>query len=603
MQLSWKKIAPWLLLSYTYLLCFIVSKLPIDDAELGVFTLDIFPRIMCGVGLFLMGGAFVFQSVYEKWFSREWLVLNVFIVVSFSIIYTFFHNSCVGLNGLVGDAYFSAAMITKYKYFHLLTDFNYAGLWTSYPALFHYVIGKIASIAGIESYTAVQLGYYLVYCVLVIPLFWLLRKSIGQTAALASVFFLFLNFPLDNIFKPYEFITAFAFLAWWLVFIEGENNFSWKKALLGGIIGGAIFATYYYWFFVAAIYLFWSFLWELKQFGFNRFIEFRRQSITVLLLAAVFSSFYWLPLFFDFVRFGVVSQQNMWMSEDMVRFNFLEQDSLLVQMVSLAGVVLVFVFRSEKVMKVLLKLLVAMALWTLLGFLSFYVGKPLIANKLHYLIFAVCAVGFFYGLFVCVEWNNLWKAQLPLAVYLLLMLLGCNNFLNLKAHPFYQSMNGYAIPPIQQNAAQIELFKNKVMLTERQHINALVPVHYFININAHFSHPASRFRERMMFLQQLQSVQSPAVIAWFLAYNKFNKVDLIYFEQMPTLTIFDDDFPHGHKQILIQLNPQLLQSEFVQPFGALPKESGIIFELKPPPFEFKSTFNSFEKELLTKYAQ
>lgn len=601
MQLNWKNITPLLLLVYTYLLCYIISKLPIDDAQLGVFTLDIFPRIMCGVGLFLVGGAFVFQSVYEKWFSREWLVLNVFIVVSFSIIFTLFHNSCVGLNGLVGDAYFSAAMITKYKYFHSLTDFNYAGLWTSYPALFHYTIGKVAALLGKESYTAVQLGYYFVYGVLSVVLFFILQKSVGETVALASIIFLFLNFPLDNLFKPYEFITALVFLAWWLFFIEGKNTFDNGKVLLGGLVGALLFATYYYWFFVAAVYLLVSFFWEIKQLGFNKFWEHRKQTIAILLLAAVFSSFYWLPLFLNFARFGVVSLQNMWMSEDMVRFNFLEQESLLVQIVCVLGVVFVFVFRSNLAMNVLLKLLIAMAFWTVLGFLSFYFGKPLVANKLHYLIFAVCAVGFFYGLFVCIEWNSLWKAQLPLVVFLLLMLLGCNNFLTLKAHPFYQAMNSYAIPPIQQNATDIELFKNKVMLTERQHINALVPVHYFININAHFSHPASRFRERIQFLQALQSVQNPAVLAWFLAYNKFNKVDLLYFEQSPTLTIFDDDFPNGHKQILIQLNPQLLQSEFVQPIGSLPKESGTIFELKPPPLEFKNTFNSFEKELLSKY--
>ncbi|MBX2902414.1 MAG: hypothetical protein KF872_02570 [Chitinophagales bacterium] len=601
MNLNLKKIAPWLLLGYTFLLCFIVSKLPIDSSLLGDLVLDIFPRFMCGVGLFLIAGALFFEHKYQSWISKEWMLLNVFVLVSFSMLYALFHSSNVGLNGLVGDAYFSAAMVTKYKYFNTLTDFNYFGLSSSYPALYHFIVGKMAAALGMDSCKAVQLGYYFIYCVVSIPLFLVLRQSVGALPAVGFVFFIFLNFPVDNLFKPYEFITSVLFLAWWLVFIEKKDAFSWLSVLVGGIIGAAIFASYYYWFFVAAVYLFVSFLWELKQNGIQQFWKSRKQTFFVLLCAAVFSSFYWMPLMMDFLKYGVVSLQNMWLSGDMVRYSFLDQKPPLVQLVMLSGVLFIFIFRNDTVMAVLLKLLAVMAFWFTLGFFTLYLKKPLVANKLHYLIDATCALGFFYGIFSCIKWNGTVAKQLPLVVFLLLLLLGCNSFLELRYHSYYQAMSQYTAFTLQENKAAVLPFKNKVMISDRQYINALVPVHYFLNNNAHFSHPASRFHQRIDFLKDLEQIQNPAVLAWFLAYNKFNKVDLLFFENLPSLSIYDDDFPRGHKLVSINFSPMLLQSEFVKPFATLPNTAGTVFELLPPPFELKKSFNSFELDLVKKY--
>jgi len=194
MQFFLKQTARWWLLAYTFLLCFIISQLPINHEKLGGYSAEIFARILIGIGLFLLGGAFYFQHLYDRWFSVPWVLLNVFVLVSVSMLYFLFRHTHVGLNGWIGDAYFNAAMITKYKYFHTLTDFNYQGLSTSYPALYHYLVGKLAAWWGVESYKAVQTGYYLVYGILSILFFMVLKESVEELTAAAVVFFLFLCF-------------------------------------------------------------------------------------------------------------------------------------------------------------------------------------------------------------------------------------------------------------------------------------------------------------------------------------------------------------------------------------------------------------------------
>lgn len=602
MQIDLKKIAPYLLLAYSFLLCFIIAGLPIDNELLGDFTLEIFPRLLCGITLLLAGGIFLFEEKYNSWFSKEWGLLNIFIVLSFGMIFTLFHHSSVGLNSLIGDAYFNTAMITKYKYFNSLTDFNYLGLSSSYPALYHYTIGKLAAITGTEALKATHFEYYLAYCVLSIPLFLLLKRAVHSIVAIAFIFFIFLNFPVNNFFKPYEFISSIFFITWWLVFIE-TKHFSLKKILIGGLVGAAIFATYYYWFFIAAVYLSFSFLWEISQTGISSFWRNRKQTIYTLTAAAALSSFYWLPLFFDFMKYGVDSLQNMWLTEEMLQFSFLESKPLFVQLISGAGLVFLFLFRQNKVMEILLKLLAAIVFWYTLGYLMFYFKKPLVADKLHYLIYAICALAFFQAVFFCIKWNETFIKRIPLLTFSLLIFFGCNNFIAIKAHPFYNTMKNSNFPKYQTDKNEILRYKNKVMLCDRQYINAFIPVHYFININAHFSHPASRFRERLQFLTDLQQIQNPEVLAWFFTYNKFNQIDLLYFTQNPSFTIHDDNFPHGLQAVDITFTPALLQSQYIEFFSSLASEAGVIYELKHPPFELKKTFNSFELELANKYAQ
>jgi hypothetical protein len=601
MQFFLKQTARWWLLAYTFLLCFIISQLPINHEKLGGYSAEIFARIFIGIGLFLLGGAFYFQHQYDRWFSVPWVLLNVFVLVSVSMLYFLFRHTHVGLNGWIGDAYFNAAMITKYKYFHTLTDFNYLKLSTSYPALYHYLVGKLAAWWGVESYKAVKTGYYLVYGILSILFFMVLKKSVGELTAAAAIFFLFLFFPVDNLFKPYEFITALLFLGWWLAFVECDHVFCWKRVGLGGALGAFIFATYYYWFFIAIVYLIAVFLAEWGMVGTKAFWIKRKQTIFLLATAAILSSFYWLPLFADFVRYGVVSLQNMWFSEDMAQFNIWADGYLPAQVITLAGMAFILLFSRHRVMQILLKLLLAIAFWTTLHFAMLYFKTPLVAHKLHYLIYAIGAVGFFYGLLELIPWSETIKKNASVALFLWLMLIGGDRFISLKNHPYYREMSRYRKPHFQQNRHEVEPFKNKVMLTDRQHINVYIPVHYFLNVNAHFSHPASRFRQRVQFLQDLQAIDNPSVVAWFLAYNIFDKVNLIYFENQPTLYIYDDNFPYGHQLVTIHLHPSLLQSEFLRPYGTLPDEQGVIFELKPPPYELKNSFTPHEHELAKKY--
>ncbi|MCS6820085.1 MAG: arabinofuranosyltransferase [Chitinophagales bacterium] len=598
-----QRLAPWLLTAYTFLLCYILSLLPVHQNTLGDYAIEVLPRAVCGICLLLVTLMYSSNNDADRYVSREWAFLHVFIFVSVCMLYALFGQQRCGLNGLIGDAYFSTAMITKYKYFSSLTDFNYLGLSTSYPALYHYIVGKSAALFSVESFAAVKYGYYLVYAVLSIPLYLLIKKCCKQTVAVAWIIFIFLQYPFDNIFKPYEFISSAFFLVWWIYFVERPSLSRNVHILIGGLIGGLIFATYYYWFFAGAIYIlvFWGH--EMVTRGPKPFFTNRKKHFLLLITAAVTSSFYWLPLLKDFLAFGVVSLQNRWLSEEMVHFSFISNKSIFSGFISLTGVIFTFIFFRDSLMKILFKLLLSCLILYSVGFVLLFAQIPLVVNKLHYLMDAICAMAFFHGLFNLVGWQQEIKERLILACYIVLLLLGCNTFMELKAHPFYASTRNFQIKFFQDDSQALHQYKNKVMLTDRQHINALIPVHYFININAHFSHPASRFRERIAFLEQLQAIKNPDVLAWMLAYNKFNKVDLIFFENTPELTIFDDNFPYGHSMKKIVLTPDLFTSSYLKYYGNIPGENGNIYALEPPPYALRKSFSPLEERIASQFAQ
>jgi len=603
MTISLKTVAPWLLLLYTFLLCFFITQVPLPFDKFRELNYDMFPRMIAG--FVVLGILFIYFSKVniEIYLSKEWMVFNLFILFSFGSLFILFKDSSLGLNGLIGDAYFNAAMVTKYKYINSLTDFNYAQLSTSYPALYHIILGKYAALFNVESYTAIYHGYFIVFCIYSIPLFFLIKRVTDATVAVSFVVFSFLNFPVDNLFKPYEFITACFFLFWWIYFVE-EKFKNIKFSVIGGLIGAAIFMTYYYWFFIAAVYLV---IKVSSEINYNRSIkktiEERKGTIVTLLITISFSAIYWLPLALQFSRYGVESLQNMWMTAEMAEFNFLQEKSVFVKILLGVGAVLPFVYKDNNVMRICRWLLVSLALWFVLGYVMLYLSTPTVATKIHYLAYAVCALSFFNWIFILLGFKS-WQVKKSVTGISLvsLFIVSADNFLDIKNSNLFNGSQPAKVTPFQQNDSRMERFKNKVMLTDRQYINAYIPVHYLININAHFSHPASQFKKRIAFLQDLQQIQNPAVIAWFLAYNKFDKVDLIYFSNAASLTVYDDNYPWGHNAVSINLSNELFNTQFLKPFDQLVGEQGTIFELTPPPFDLKDSFSPMELALVEKYA-
>jgi galactan 5-O-arabinofuranosyltransferase len=604
MTISLKKIAPWLLLVYTFFLCYLITQLPFPFDKFKELNFDMFPRMIAGICVITILFIYYQKTNIDSYVNKEWIVFNLFILLSFSSLFILFRGATFGLNVLTGDAYFNAAMVAKYKYFNSLTDFNYIQLSTSYPALYHFILGKYAALFNIESYTAIYHGYFITFCIYSIPLFLLIKRVAGTTTATAFIIFYFFNFPIANLYKPYEFISACFFLFWWIYFVE-EKFKSTKFSIIGGLIGAAIFMTYYYWFFIAAIYLATKLTSEIAtDKSFKKALENRKGTIITLATAAIFSSIYWIPLAMEFSKFGMESLQNMWMTPDMAEFNFLHEKSIVVNIILGIGVALPFLYKDDKVMTACRWLLIALTIWFTLGYLMLYLSKPTVTSKIHYLAYAVCALSLFNWLFNLFNFKSLEIKQKAIGIlFVSLFIVSIDNFLEIKNHSLFKNSVSVQINPIQKDETGIKKFKNKVLLTDRQHINALIPVHTFMNINAHFSHPASQFRKRIAFLQDLQQIQNPEVLAWFLAYNNFDKVDLVYFSNSVSLTIFDDNYPRGHSTVSINLSNNLFNSQYLKPFDQIDGEQGVIFELIPPPFDAKNSFSQTEIELANKYSK
>jgi hypothetical protein len=361
--------------------------------------------------------------------------------------------------------------------------------------------------------------------------------------------------------------------------------------------------SYYYWFFIAIIYLIIKIIAEIiATQSLKKTIEERKGTIICLAITFFISTIYWLPLAIQFSRYGVDSLQNMWMTTGMTEFLFLQEKSVFVKLILGIGAVLPFIYRNDKVMNICKWLLVALAIWFVLGYSMLYLSKPTVANKIHYLAYAVCTLSIFHWFFNLLDFKSLEIKKSATGISLVsLFIISADNFLEIKSNNLFKGSQSVKMNPIQQDGARIRKFMNKVMLTDRQYINAYIPVHFLINVNAHFSHPASQFRKRIAFLQDLQQIQNPAVLAWFLAYNKFDKVDLIYFSNTASLTVYDDNYPWGHTPVSINLSNEIFNEQFLKPFDQLTGEQGTIFELIAPPFDLKNSFSQTEIELAAKY--
>jgi hypothetical protein len=501
-----------------------------------------------------------------------------------------------GPSGVLGDSFFSASIIAKYKEFWGNTDFIYQDLHSYYPSLYHFLLGKLAWITHAEPWTMLNTGMTLTAFFLPWGIFAMWKRLVD--ARIAFVFMLLSIFVArdEMLFKPFEVISLTIFLPWLLRFVwAGPGELSKKGTMWGGIIGGLLFMTYYYYFFLLIVFIPLRLVVEYRDpiaIGSGSISgpkQLLAQYWRLLRWIPLVSFLYWAPLLYDFVTHGFESFQNRWFQPYMITGPYENPGAWPVLIGLLLAVGLSMRF---KLAKGFVLILVAQLLFLLLAYVLMMVGSPLLHIRM--IGIEVYLAWFSLGWGAILAADNLkaigvqkggglsrfgqgqrFESREPKAGLSLAMLVPvtlavifsmymAQSLHKDKQHENYKIAARSKMPALVYFPEFQEKAKGKVFLTNRYDLCAYRPLYQFIAHNAHFSHPAGQFRERLKFLCLLSQSKNPDFIALMLRRNRFDAVDYLILDD-GQMKVYDDNFPHkqAHAEVLIQFDSLALTGQWL----------------------------------------
>jgi galactan 5-O-arabinofuranosyltransferase len=483
--------------------------------------------------------------------------------------------------GVSSDAWFSTAIVSKYKGNWGSTDFGYKGLHSFYPSLYQFVVAKLAAFSGTTGIKGMKYGVYWTAYLLPLAAYGLWRKFLDELPAFLIVLAAMMICRTNLAFKPYEVIALNVFIPWALYYVAGirreivDGESKWlqvalsrKEILTGGIIGGLCFMTFYYYFFLLVVWLPLQWLVAMGSKGSvkEQWLRFRGFLGVVVVMMAV-SAVYWAPLLGDMMRFGAVSFQNRWFAHHMFGLPF----DISNQWKTLLGLLLLIGMAPRNALaKTVLVMLVAILGYILLGHFTMYLDFPLLHFRMvgmeEYLLnlgLILGAIQLMRRLKSSVE--PIWEKMVPVAlmgVYFMGMGMG---FMWEKGRDSTIEAAKATLPDLINVPSFSDFSKDKVFLTNQQSLAAYRSLFLFIVPNAHYSHPAGRYRDRLKFLVLLSKSQDSDFISWMLQYNRYDKVDFVSLKNNH-MDVSDDNFPEPipHIGVAIQFQPDAFEGEYFQ---------------------------------------
>jgi galactan 5-O-arabinofuranosyltransferase len=521
-----------------------------------------------------------------------------------------------GAGGVSHDAWFSTAILVKYRYQAGNTDFAFKGLHSFYPSLYQYIGGRLADWTHTPGIKAMKYAVYWTAFLLPLVSYGLWRKVLAELPAFLMIIVAMAICRIHLAFKPFEVISMNVFIPWALFYVAGlrmkmeDGNIAWEIApmldrrniLIGGLIGGLCFMTFYYYFFLFIVWIpiQWMVEWRIsKDVGamWRRWSGFGAMIVVMMLVSAV----YWVPLLGDFAKFGMISYQNRWFQHHMfgLPFDVSNQWKGLLGLIALIGLA-----PWNKLAQTILGIFVAVIAYILVGHWAMYAGFPLLHFRMVGLEEYLLQLGLILGAIRLMHHfkgflDSKWEKILPVAVMSVFVVGMAMGFSWEKGNDDSQAAANAKLPELLRYPEFKELSKGKVFLTNRFEMVAHWPMYLFICHNAHYAHPAARFRERIKFLTLLCKSDDPEFISWMLQYNKYNAVDYVVLDGN-RLTISDDNFPErqAHIGVDVQFEPHIFNSEF------FPEDS--IFEevrhLKPLPADHWKTFTPAQQQLVALFS-
>lgn len=550
------------------------------------------------------------------WWMRDTRHLYLVLVHLFALGFTgaviaIWRGLEFGPNGIYGDSWFSTSIVTKYADYWGSTDFVYKDLHSFYPSLYHYILGKGAAIMGEEPWRVMKFGCYWTCYLLPLALFALWKRIVKERLALLlTVVSIFLS-KEEILFKPFEVISLTLLVPFLLLYIDGAawkaSGFNRKHLLVGGLIGAGIFMTYYYYLFllIAWIPLRLVIDYREKEGQWRKIWQKRKAAVWVLLAMAGFSILYWGPLLLDMLQYGAQSFQNKWFQPHMLTLPWGSAGNW--QLLLGLGVLLFLALRSghrwQGFARALLLILVAQMGFLFLGQMSMQFGLPLLHVRLigleEYVAWFGIALGALWLVAQAKEKDrNLLKRWIPVAFTGLLALYTVRHVAADYKREIHKLARTSPVEMLSAFPEFTELSRGKVFLTNRYQLTAFRPLFLFISHNAHFSHPAARFRARLAMLEAVSKSKNPDFIAYMLRHNTYDAVDYVILDDNK-MTVYDDDFPSkkAHREVKIKFAKGAFKGQYFEQNGDFPE----IFAVKDVPEALRTSFSAAEQALVQQF--
>jgi len=459
------------------------------------------------------------------------------------------------LGGFGGDNSFSMVMVANYMHSNFSSDVIYKGLSSFYPFYFYYAVAKIGLIFDLSYYKALKYGAFITIYFLPIVTYLLWRNIYGRQESYIMVLSTMFILTISMLFrKSYEVISLVLIIPWWIYYFNLSAKIR-KEAVVGGLIGGVLFGTFYYWFFPILLATVWLIFRNFKNFK-NHINYYLIFTISFLITSAP----YLLPYILDLIVYGSESFQNRYFTINSLHFP-LEYISTPKDFLLFIGLVYLILFRHKLVECYLLLLFVSSYIWIFFGHIGIIADVPLLINKMGIFINLILSIGL--GLML----NHLAKKlrhspinpKSTVSITLLIMMITplFTQMSDAYNSSEVKSANEFKVNEAWLDREILELFKKKNILADRTRMLATEnnPIYFFTTWSSCYTHPASRLSKRLEFIQELSKSTNKKFIVWILRNNIFSSIDFVWLRDK-TFSILHENFPNAnpYKKVSIKFN-------------------------------------------------
>jgi len=494
--------------------------------------------------------------IRAKFWSIAWLLISVAVVywkrkspiapwlavLAVSVYFVFlygllFRGTEYGLHAHWGDNGVRIAYIRKMMdYGTFMTDFYLKDLPPFYPPFWFAAMALYGKLIGIEAHQTIKFGYLIIYVVYPWLLFYSWRKVVSSAAAAAvSVATVFLaGKHLD--WAYYEHMTLALFIPWWLYYFEGGSRSievsvkQWPFYVSGVLIGGLIFMTYYYWFFMAMAVVPVTILVQRFDSEFKDSLWLLLKHKVILMLGvAIVSSPYWLPLLWSIIRIDMHSAQNVYFRIGNTHAIGLWQDVSMEHILIFSGIFFSFFLWKHWGRGKLPYLFLGGALLLVVDRIFNLYEATIQSRKVLEYIHVFTVAPFAIGLASLFEQKKVSESVRRgiVGVCLLMALIAADKHSQIYTTEKYKIGLKQKVPTeIIERFDGLEMY-GKVYLSNLTIPVCYLPMYMFIPENNMSAHTASRYAEREQFLDAASKIVEPELLAYALKYNRYSAIDFI----------------------------------------------------------------------------
>lgn len=543
-------------------------------------------QILAMAKIILVLSFIVFLFLLSK-YNRPWAYVALATVSTVATYYVLSAPLQTFFWGGRGDETFVAAFLSRVLNGEFFSDFYYLDLPPFYPPLYFWITGFIGKAFVSSAVGAGKIGVLLTLLAWwVTPYFfqklfycgWFSRQETEKTVIssqwfwllVPTLFFILLDFD-SIILKPYETLPALLCVLFIGAFASMLGWSKWKPRhyLLAGLLGGALFLSYYFWWFILIPAMFaLAFLQKDKRTNISRVV-----GIGVIMFFV--ASPYLVPLLRSFAG-GIENWQAVFfIPSDFWTFVPWSEFSLR-SVIVLLGLFGLIRYSKNPFIKANLFVLIMAYAYQFISVVIFLTGGKSVqaAKPFLFLSTAALCVGAAASTILLFKFlsrrldSRSHKSAVLVVVIVFTSLMPQIRFLdNSKVLQQIESdLQATGDVYLAQN------IKNTVPDWNRRNwltsgtagLNAYLPIHYYLAHNPHFSHQASKFSERFDRIVKLVNAGSPEQFAAIA--DEQPRIDALLFFKDPNaqtypLFFWEDNYPNGGKEIRIDVDPGLVSED------------------------------------------